>query len=202
MGKFRRDTLLLLAFTGILAISAFLFFQYSFRLTAENPFYQGLVATLIGAIITAMITAVLLNRQTEVELRKEENIKFLDLKVTIYTQLLDLIENFILAETITDRDIIKLRIINQKISFVASVSVLEAFGEFSQTLAHIASDRNLISREIDELLRKLGRLSISIRFDLLESINTSIVIDRTEAIAQIIENTQFLEIRSQKDTQK
>lgn len=201
MGKMRRDSLLLLSLAIILSISAYLFFQYTFRLSEDEPFYEGLLATLIGVIITAIITAALLNRQTEVELRKEENVKLFDLKVAIYTQLLDHIEGIILAETVTNRDIIKLRIINQKISFVASLSVLETFGAFSQAFALIASDRDLMMGEIDELLRKLGRLSVSIRFDLLESMNTSVNIERAEAIEQIIENTLSLEIRGKGDSQ-
>lgn len=39
-----------------------------------------------------MLTALLLNKQTEVELRKEENIKFIELKTEIYVQLMDHLE--------------------------------------------------------------------------------------------------------------
>ena len=43
-----------------------------------------------------MITAILLNKQTEVELKKEENIKFIELKTDIYIQLIDHLEQIFL----------------------------------------------------------------------------------------------------------
>lgn len=50
----------------------------------------------MGTIITIMITAILLNKQTEVELKKEENIKFIELKTDIYIQLIDHLEQIFL----------------------------------------------------------------------------------------------------------
>jgi len=50
----------------------------------------------LGTIITIMITAILLNKQTEVELKKEENIKFIELKTDIYIQLIDHLEQIFL----------------------------------------------------------------------------------------------------------
>ncbi len=168
MTRLQRDRVIFISLGIVLTISTYAFLRYSYRLSEGFPFSQEIIAAIMGAIITILITAALLNKQTEVELLKEENLKFMELKSSIYTQLLDYIEDIILEESVSYKDLIRLRILNQKISFVASSQVLVAFGKFIDFFSEIVQDNKLVEQEVDKLLRLVGDLSIQIRYDLME----------------------------------
>lgn len=195
MAPLQRNRLIYITLGIFLTVSTYIFMRYTYRLSDGLPFSQEIIAALMGAIITILITAALLNKQTEVELMKEENLKFLELKSAIYTQLLDYIEEIILAESVTYRDINRLRIINQKISFVASSEVLSAFGKFIDLFADIARDEQLLGAEVDKLLRLLGDLSIQIRYDLLTNRLPEREGQKLQDEKQIRRNTRRLEFK-------
>ncbi len=195
MDKLRRDRLIFIGLGIILTISTYAFLRYSYKLSDGFPFSQEIIAAIMGAIITILITAALLNKQTEVELLKEENLKFLELKSGIYTQLLDYIEDIILSETISYKDLIRLRILNQKISFVASRQVLEAFGKFIDFFGKIVEDRRLVDAEVDQLLRLVGDLSIQIRYDLMQGHREESETERQREANQIRRNVRKLELK-------
>ncbi len=195
MNKLQRDRFIFIGLGIALTVTTYAFLRYSYRLSDNFPFSQEIIAAIMGAIITILITAALLNKQTEVELLKEENLKFLELKSSIYTQLLDYIENFILSESITYKDLIRLRILNQKISFVASSEVLMAFGRFIDFFAEIVEDRKLVEEEVDKLLRLLGDLSIQIRYDLMQGHREETEKERKRDANQIRRNVRKLELK-------
>jgi len=195
LDKLRRDRLIFIGLGIILTISTYAFLRYSYKLSDGFPFSQEIIAAIMGAIITILITAALLNKQTEVELLKEENLKFLELKSGIYTQLLDYIEDIILSETISYKDLIRLRILNQKISFVASRQVLEAFGKFIDFFGKIVEDRRLVDAEVDQLLRLVGDLSIQIRYDLMQGHREESETERQREANQIRRNVRKLELK-------
>ena len=47
-----------------------------------------LFAAILGFTLTSLVTFLLLNKQTDAELRKEESIQFLNLKMSVYQELL------------------------------------------------------------------------------------------------------------------
>ncbi|MCF6204192.1 MAG: hypothetical protein L3J59_11075 [Methylococcaceae bacterium] len=84
-------------------IAGYAFLRYAYHVTDSLPFTQEIVLIFLGTIATIFITSLLLNKQTSVEIEKEQNIKFLELKTQTYQQLLDLLEEMSLLEKFTRR---------------------------------------------------------------------------------------------------
>ncbi|RMG78776.1 MAG: hypothetical protein D6707_09330 [Bacteroidetes bacterium] len=166
-----------LVFASLLTVStvfAYLTFRYILELKNLPGITYELTAAIIGVIFTVIITNILINNQTEAELRKEENIKFLDLKSKIYLELMDNLKEVMLKKKIEPDDIIAIRLLNQKLAFVASEDVIREFNNFSKTYAEIAKDGNVNEQEIDSLFNQLTKLSVLIREDLFNDANVNI----------------------------
>jgi hypothetical protein len=55
--------------------------------------YTGeIAAAFFGGIVTIIITALLLHKQTEVEMNKERNVRILDEKISAYNELISVVE--------------------------------------------------------------------------------------------------------------
>lgn len=171
---------------AITAGLAYLMFRTVLR-QSEHPITFELFAALIGVSITILLTSILLKRQTEAELRKEENIMFLDLKMKIYQELIEQLYDIISKKKVLEEDMIEIRLLNQKIAFIASQDVLVAFREFSQCFASLAVKPTIGNEEIDLLLVELSELSFYIRQDLLQ--NPSRAEDDPEQIRQAIQKS-------------
>ncbi len=99
MSKLQRENLMYMLLSISLVIGGYIFMRYAYRIAEEAPFSQEILLIALGTIVTILITAMLLNKQTEVELKKEENIKFTELKTDIYLQLIENIEEIILDKS-------------------------------------------------------------------------------------------------------
>ena len=84
MHKLTRENFIYMLLSIFLIIGGYWFLRYAYHVADVAPFSQEIVLVILGTIITIFITAILLNKQTEVELKKEENIKFIELKTDIY----------------------------------------------------------------------------------------------------------------------
>lgn len=157
------------------------------------PYSQEILAALIGTVMTILITALLLNRQTEVEMLKEENLKILELKANIYDELFKYLEDVFLKQEVTRKDIIKLKLINQKLSMIASIDVLKIFERFIEKFNLVSKDKKILGEDIDELLEILSNLSNAIRYDLLEGKHVEKSSEKLEIYKQILKNTEKLE---------
>ncbi len=155
--------LLLLA---IVVVFGYLLFRFVLRQSADHPITYELYAALIGFVLTVLTTSLLLHRQTEAELAKEENIQFLNLKMKIYLELIEQLQDVVSKRRITPEDVIELRMLNQKIAFIASPDVLRAFNRFVYRFAVLAEKDTIADADIDELLDEMSRLAIFIRKDL------------------------------------
>ena len=111
----------------------------------------------------------LLNKQTDAELRKEESIQFLNLKMSVYQELLKQLHDVISKRKIKKEDITELRLLNQQISFVASAEVLQAFNGFVKFFALQTKKENLDDKIIDDLLDEMSKLTVFIRRDLFQA---------------------------------
>jgi hypothetical protein len=131
------------------------------------PYVQETVLVILGTIATMAVTAALINKQSEVELEKEQRVKIFDLKSELYLELIDLIREIVLKETISKEDLIKLEFLTHKISILASVDVLEEYSDFIETIKKSAQDEKLSGLESDELSMKLANLCGKIRYDLI-----------------------------------
>ena len=182
-----------LLLSTLLVIGGYVFLRYAYHVADQFPFSQEIVLVVLGTIVTIFITAILLNKQTEVELKKEENIKFIDLKTDIYIELIEHLEEIILDGNIDGRDKIKLRILAHKLAIVSSHEVLQQFEKFIEAFNKIASDEKVDSREINALMDELAELSIYIRKDLIGDLDVRHGIDPGKLAQQIIENSDALQ---------
>jgi len=177
----------------ILALITYFLFREMYYSNSDFPYSQEILAALIGTVMTILITALLLNKQTEVELLKEENLKILELKASIYDELFKYLEEVFLKQEVTKKDIIKLKLINQKLSMVASIDVLKIFGKFIEEFNLVSKDKKILGEDVDDLLEILSSLSNAIRYDLLEGKHVEKASEKLEIYNQILKNTEKLE---------
>jgi len=177
----------------VLGLITYFLFREMYYSNNNFPYSQEILAALIGTVMTILITALLLNRQTEVEMLKEENLKILELKANIYDELFKYLEDVFLKQEVTRKDIIKLKLINQKLSMIASIDVLKIFERFIEKFNLVSKDKKILGEDIDELLEILSNLSNAIRYDLLEGKHVEKSSEKLEIYKQILKNTEKLE---------
>ena len=197
MDRLRRENLLYLLLSAVLVVGGYFFLRYAYHISDRLPFTQEIVLIALGTIITVMITAILLNKQTEVELRKEENIKFLELKTGIYFDLLQQIEEILLAGHSTPEDLIRMRFLTHRLSLVASPPVLEQYESFVRLFQEAARDHAFAVEEANDIDQELARLSVRIREDLVGELDARSAYSRKRISQQIMENTDLQRLRKQ-----
>ncbi len=158
--------LLYLLLSAVTLIAGYAYLRYAYRVTDQTPFTQEIVLTILGVVATIFITALLLNKQSAVEIEKEQSIKFFELKSRTYERLLDLMEKMSLVERFEDAELVHLQFITHRLSIVASAEVLDEYQEFLQVVSRLSRD-NSFSGDREELNRALARLTMAIRQDLL-----------------------------------
>ena len=72
--------IVILFLTAVTFIGGYAFLRLAYNATDRMPFTQEIILIVLGTVATVLITALLLNKQTAVEVQKEQNIKFLELK--------------------------------------------------------------------------------------------------------------------------
>jgi len=185
----RSGNLIVLFLTALTFIGGYAFLRYAYKVTDSFPFTQEIVLIILGTVATVLITALLLNKQTAVELQKEQNIKFLELKAKTYEQLIAKIEEIVLSENITDDDIIRLQFITHRLAIFSSPPVLEEFHRFLEAVNLVASDRNISSEDSRSLSESLATLTVKIREDLLGEYDIFSGHSLDKIKRQIIENS-------------
>ncbi len=173
--------LLLTLFT---LVAGYAYLRYAYKVTDSTPFTQEIVLILLGTIATVFITALLLNKQTAVEIEKEQNIKFLDLKTQTYERLLNLMEDMSVANQLSDANITKLQFITHRLAIFASPAVLKEYNNFLEVISEISKD-GTFEKDEETLAEALGKLTIQIRFDLLNE-NPSLTPYSAEQIKTMI----------------
>jgi len=84
MKKWFENNVLLLIMSASVFIGGYLFLRLAYHVADKFPFTQEIILVVLGTLATILITAMLLNKQTEVELQKEQSIKFIELKTETY----------------------------------------------------------------------------------------------------------------------
>jgi hypothetical protein len=183
MQQNKQFTYLLLTFLTL--VSGYAYLRYAYKVTDSTPFTQEIVLIILGTIATVFITALLLNKQTAVEIEKEQNIKFLDLKAQTYERLLDLMEDMSEENKLKEGDITKLQFVTHRLAIFASPAVLNEYNNFLNVISEISKDGTFCDDE-KILSEALGKLTIQIRFDLLNE-NPSGKIYSQEQIKMMIQ---------------
>ncbi|NOX63953.1 MAG: hypothetical protein GXP42_18720 [Chloroflexi bacterium] len=191
--RFLDNNVLLALLTIVVLAMGYLFLRSAYYAAAVNPYVQEFVLVVLGSLITVMITAMLLNKQTEVELKKEGDIKFLDLKRDIYMELIDHLEDVVLSGRTSDEDVVKLRFLSQKLAVVASPEVLVQFEKFIQTFLRVSEDEDLENREAEDLMDALSVLTITIRADLVGGAYRDHPFGPTQIARQIVRNNDLFD---------
>ena len=94
----------------------------------ENvPFAQEMILVFLGAAVTIYLTAVLLNRQTELELRKEGQVLLFQQKHDTYMRVIEKVAEIVERERHDSALIDELRVISHRLAVVGSAPVVEAF---------------------------------------------------------------------------
>ncbi|MAT53499.1 MAG: hypothetical protein CMN32_03390 [Saprospirales bacterium] len=159
-----------------------------------NPMVTELFAAIIGFALTVMTTSLLLSKQTEAELRKEESVQFLNLKMNIYVELLNQLKDIIAKKRINPDDVMELRLLNQRISFIGSPDVLVAFNKFVRAFAEIAHKQEKGDEMIDNLLDEMSLLTVHIRNDLFQTSKKHLNADEIKGI--ILSSDDLLDINA------
>jgi hypothetical protein len=158
--------LLYIILTLITVISGYAFIRLAYHMSDNFPFTQEIVLIFLSTIATIFITALLLNKQTAVELEKEQNIRYFELKTQTYQQLLDLLEEMSLVKGFSDNEIIRLQFITHKLAVIASAEVLREYQSMLHTIKKISVDNSFVG-DMPLLHSALARLTLEIRKDIL-----------------------------------
>lgn len=150
----------------ITLLVGYAYLRYAYRVTDSTPFTQEIVLIILGTVATIFITALLLNKQTAVEIEKEQSIKFLELKAQTYEKLLDLLENMSVVEQFSSAEFTRLQFITHRLAIVASADVLNEYQNFIKVLSKISIDRSF-TNDTEELSQALSILTVQIRQDLI-----------------------------------
>jgi len=162
-----KNSSIYLLIATITFIVGYIFLKFAFASFADYPFVQEIVLIVLGTIATIAITAALLNKQSEVELEKEQNVKIFDLKSDLYFELIDFLKGVISKEEINKEDLLSLEFLTHKISTIASVEVLKEYANLIKSIKDTAMDKRISPMESDELSADLAKLCVKIRYDLI-----------------------------------
>ncbi len=174
-----------LTLTLLTVVSGYFYLRYAYKVTDSTPFTQEIVLIILGTLATVFITALLLNKQTEVEIVKEQSIKFLDLKTKTYERLLDLMESMSAKESFHEDSITKLHFITHRLAIFASPAVLNEYNAFLNVISEISKDSSF-QNDKEILSEALSRLTVQIRFDLLNENASSTPTYSLEQIKKLI----------------
>ena len=183
------DKSILLVLTGITFIGGYAFLRYAYRVTDSTPFTQEIVLIILGTVATVLITALLLRKQSAVEIEKEQSIKFIDLKTRTYEDLIAKIEEMSLAENISNRDLIRMQFITHRLAIFSSPEVLEEFQRFLEVLIQKTRDGKISRDDSISLAESLANLTVKIRADLIGEMDRQNQYSRDKIRKQILLNS-------------
>ncbi|GIX30691.1 MAG: hypothetical protein KatS3mg124_1163 [Porticoccaceae bacterium] len=168
--SFRLRDLAYLALATLAAGLGYLFFRAIYFAGEPAPFAQEMVLVFLGAVATIYLTAVLLNRQTELELRKEGRVIVLERKSEIYMACIEKVAKIVEVEHHEPHLIDELRVLNHKLAVVGSEHVVEAFEEVLGRLQAGFADGRLSGREGERVMAALADLTAAMREDILAEV--------------------------------
>ncbi len=146
----------------------YLFLRTGYYASVKNPYAQEMILIVLGTIATILITAALLNKQTELELSKEYGVKLFELKSQIYLDLINFLEKIVVDENLTKKDLVTLEFLSHKISLVGSPQVLQEYSNFIDIIKNAVQDYKISETDFDKISAALANLSFKIRYDLIQ----------------------------------
>ncbi len=191
MKNWFNNNIVLIVLNGIVFIGGYFFLRLAYNLSDSTPFTQEIILIVLGTVATILITALLLNKQTSVELEKEQNVKFLELKTNTYQELINTIEKIIMEKNLTDKHLTQLTFHTHRLAIFASPEVLKEYHNFLNVFhTKVTSDRKVSIDDADSLSQALAKLTIYIRADLIGELDMKSTLSSHEISQQIIKNSQ------------
>ncbi len=179
---------LLLLLTAIIIIGGYILLRYEYKITDDIPFAQEVVLIVMGTLMTVLITALLLNKQTEVELKKEQSLRYMELKSELYMDIIQDLEQVLARAELTERDLLHLEFFSHRLAIAASPSVLDEYSRFVTAISASVSDLALNDDESDDISRALARLTVHMREDLIGQGDRERSIDPQQLSSRILSN--------------
>ncbi len=182
---------ILMLLSAIVFVGGYFFLRLAYNFTDTMPFTQEILLIVLGTIATILITAMLLNKQTSVELEKEQSVKFIELKTETYQKLIDTIEDIILLDEVHDNELTNLRFHTHRLAIFASPAVLKEYRNFLNVFNEkIARDKNVSMEDADLVSDALAKLTIDIRADLVGELDAESEHSKKQISQQIMENVK------------
>jgi type II secretory pathway pseudopilin PulG len=191
MKDWLKNNSILMLLSAIVFVGGYFFLRLAYNFTDTMPFTQEILLIVLGTIATILITAMLLNKQTSVELEKEQSVKFIELKTQTYQKLIDTIEDIMLSDEVHDNELTKLRFHTHRLAIFASPAVLKEYRNFLNVFNDkIAKDKNVSMEDADLVSDALAKLTIYIRADLVGELDAESEHSRKQISQQIMENVK------------
>jgi hypothetical protein len=182
---------ILMLLSATVFVGGYFFLRLAYNLTDKMPFTQEILLIVLGTIATILITAMLLNKQTSVELEKEQSVKFIELKTETYQNLIDTIEDIMLLNEVHENELTKLRFHTHRLAIFASPPVLKEYRNFLNVFNEkIAKDKNVSMEDADLVSDALAKLTIYIRADLVGELDAESEHSKKQISQQILENVK------------
>ncbi len=192
MQKLLNNNLILMIFNSIVFIGGYFFLRLAYNMSDKVPFTQEIILIILGTIATILITAMLLNKQSSVELEKEQSVKFIELKTETYKDLIDTIEKIVISENITYKQLTQLRFHTHRLAIFASPDVLKEYRNFLDVFHDkVSSDKEISIDDADILSEALAKLTVFIRADLIGELDLQSGESSKTITQQIIKNSKF-----------
>lgn len=165
--SYRKTEAALLALAAAIIIGGYLSFRYAFDESSGVPFAQEVLLVFMGASVTIIITAILLNRQTELELRKEGKVLIFNQKSDTYLQMIEKVAELVENRTFDDTLVHELRVLNHKLAIIGSASVIKSFNQILHRLLAGLRDGTLSEKDAEDIMHEVAEVSVEMRRDLL-----------------------------------
>jgi len=185
---FKNNSILMLL-TTVVFVGGYFFLRLAYNFTDKMPFTQEILLIVLGTIATILITAMLLNKQTSVEVQKEQSVKFIELKTQTYQNLIDTLEKIVIHEDITQKELTTLKFHTHRLAIFASPEVLKEYRNFLDVFHETAVKDKHVSMEDSSLISQaLAKLTIYIRADLVGELDEEKEHSSKQISAQIMAN--------------
>lgn len=161
------------------------FFVFRLLLSGQAPDYATEIsAAVFGGLLTIVITAIMLQKQTEVDMKKDRNAKMLEAKLGLYEKLMEEVGQILSGtggnpdEADGDRadimdHLVAVQVLNQRLAVLGNDEVVDRFSAFATKFAEAArlakgrKGQRLTDAEKDGMLAALGEMSVQMRLDVI-----------------------------------
>ena len=186
---YRSRDLAYLVVAVMFGIGNYFMFRTMYMAEQPMPFAQEMTSVFLGGVVTIALTAALLNRQTELELRKEGRVIILQQQSAIYMACIEkvakIVENIRHDAALID----ELRILNHQLAVVASEEVVTRFEAVLDALLSGFADGALSGADGEKVMQSVADLTMAMRSDVLQ--NTALA--STNAASAIRQNSRRME---------